>query len=177
MKFITFPPDESFDLTDGSSGEIKSVLLKKAWFKPDTAPLTDRLLVLPGCVLWFRFEWMSKTRWQFKIELYVYLETSCDWNPERWPCDLAGTDLASFRWSLDFDNVKLMSHTLSRDLERLFFNLLLATLPKMASLDLDKYRFLSIVLSLQVLHERRGPLSWPPSDSSPTKWLLLGVKW
>ena len=50
----------------------------------------------------------------------------------------------------DFDNVSLMSQSLSLDLLSDFLRLELATFSEMASLDLERYRFRSVFLSRQV---------------------------
>ena len=51
---------------------------------------------------------------------------------------------------LDFDSVKRISQSLSLDLLSDFLRLELTTFSKIASLDLERYRFRSVFLSLHV---------------------------
>ena len=76
----------------------------------------------------------------------------------------------SFRYSRDLPRVSLMSHRRSRDFDKLFFKLLLVTFSNIASLDLDKYRFLSDSLSLQVWQDLRED---PPAE--PGEWCTLSL--
>ena len=66
---------------------------------------------------------------------------------------LTAAVFVSLMWSRDLDSVSRMSQSLSRDFDKLFFKLLLATFSKIASRDLDKYLLRSVILSRQVWHD------------------------
>ena len=87
----------------------------------------------------------------------------------------------SWRYSLDLPRVSLISQSRSRDLDRLFFRLLLVTFSKIASRDLERYLFLSVSLSLQVWQdllddpEGEWTLSLCEGEGELTKWSGAGI--
>ena len=126
----------------------------RAWEISDTAPLIILFIGTPPNAALI-------TSWDLDKLLKAYNLS--------WGLDITLVTSLEPKYSLDLDKVSLMSHNLSLLLLRLFFKLDWATFSKMASLDLDKYRLRSVILSRQVWHdllEVEGP-EWDPFEPPP----------
>ena len=110
----------------------------RAWEISDTAPLIILFIGTPPNAALI-------TSWDLDKLLNPYNLS--------WGLDITLVTSLEPKYSLDLDKVSLMSHNLSLLLLRLFFKLDWATFSKMASLDLDKYRLRSVILSRHVWHD------------------------
>ena len=138
----------------------------RAWEISDTAPLIILFIGTPPNAALI-------TSWDLDKLLNPYNLS--------WGLDITLVTSLEPKYSLDLDKVSLMSHNLSLLLLRLFFKLDWATFSKMASLDLDKYRLRSVILSRHVWHDLRDvegppPPEWDPLEPPPCpcSTLILG---